>query len=496
MTVLTPTDRTPGSGHTSDLLAALRAWRDGGRFEAIVVTHAGTDDLWHHLAGLEIPMLAADASPAACRDVENRAEARSWIRVRQGRAGRLLADLRESLPPASLYVLGTGHARAADGSAPADEIFWIPRGNGLLVARLDPEAPEASAAGLHDALLRWSPDHGTRIVMDGAGRPFLLAWPRPRVHVTFLIEEYTAEYGTSGRSINMDNLVATLDQTGMATWNVVHYDRCFDRGQPIPIDAVSKPADADHHLLVCTCHYHSRANPTTQLLRRAQASGSKIVFVWLDKKISQDTPDYFHIADLNVVLDGNDFELPNAWPIYTPKNPIYFNDPGLARDVDVSLAGEIRYLAQRKAFRALLEGERRIPVTQFATSAADTGRSLTVAEYARIYQRSRISLVMTKDAVRQLKGRIFEVMHCGALALCDVNHHVRTYFTPGVHYVEYRDYEDLVAKARYYLDHEGERGRIARAGYERVKGFYNHEVFWRGILARVGASAVYGLGNA
>lgn len=134
------------------------------------------------------------------------------------------------------------------------------------------------------------------------------------------------------------------------------------------------------------------------------------------------------------MLDGNDFELPNAWPIYTPKNPIYFHDPGLPRTIDVSLVGEVRYLSQRKAMVDRLRRERRIAVQMCATSAADTGRALSIAEYKRGSTRPRAySLAMTKDSVRQLKkGRVFEVLHCGAMLLCDVNHHVSHYLRPGV----------------------------------------------------------------
>jgi spore maturation protein CgeB len=192
---------------------------------------------------------------------------------------------------------------------------------------------------------------------------------------------------------------------------------------------------------------------------------------------------------VNVVFDGNDFELPGSWPVFTPKNPIWFNDPGRERDIPVSLVGEVRYLSQRKAYAARLQQETRIPVQVFKTSAADTGRALSVAEYAQLYQRSKVSLAMTKDAVRQLKGRVFEVLHCGAMLLCDVNHHVGAYLVAGEDYVTYRDYEDLVRKCQHYLAHDDERRAIAQQGHRKVKAFYGHDVFWRSLLARLGASA-------
>jgi spore maturation protein CgeB len=136
-----------------------------------------------------------------------------------------------------------------------------------------------------------------------------------------------------------------------------------------------------------------------------------------------------------------------------------------------------------------LEQERRIAVQFFKTSAADTDRALSIAEYAALYKRSKISLAMTKDAVRQLKGRVFEILHCGAMLLCDRNHHVSSYFTQGSEYVTWDDGEDLVQKCIHYLAHDDERRAIAAAGHRKVVGFYNHEIFWRSLLARLSATA-------
>jgi len=469
---------------TAELLPQLAKAIAALQIEGVVQTGCGDVAFTRQLAALGLPVTAIDARPGVVAAAQARHG--SDVQYVQGLPARALADLRAQLPERTLYVLGSCGLPA---TTVGDEIFQVPRGQGAIVVQLDADAGVAGYADVQDALLRWSPDHHVETYCTADGGTALLALPRPRVHVTFLIEKFTHEYGTSGPSINLDNLVATLDQTGLASWNVVHYDECFHEGRPIPLGAISKPATADVHVLVCTLHYHSRANPTVSLLQQAKATGSRIVFVWLDKKISRHTPDYYRTADVNVVLDGNDFELPNSWPIFTPKNPIWFCDPGLPRDIDVSLVGEVRYLSQRKAMVDRLQHETAIAVQMFCTSAADTQRALTVAEYAQLYQRSRISLAMTKDSVRQLKGRVFEVLHCGAMLLCDKNHHVSHYLRPGVEYVTYDDYDDLVGKARYYLDHEDERRAIARAGHARVKSHYNHEIFWKSLLARCGASA-------
>ncbi|MCA8947866.1 MAG: glycosyltransferase [Planctomycetes bacterium] len=493
MTLLDQPARPTGA----DLLGGDAGWlgRLAGivsrlRLQAVVHTGCGDGALAAELEALGLPMVLVDVRPEPVRAARARFGARH--RVLQGRPARVLADLRRQLPRDSLWVFASS---GLPTPTVRDEIFQVARGRGAIAIVLDRGVPDLAA--VQDQLLRWSPDHHVEYLVTAGGAPLLLALPRPRVHVTFLIEKYTHEYGKSGPSINLDNLVATLDETGLASWNVVHYDECFHEGRRIPSAAISKPEGADVHVLACTLHYHSRANPSVEELRAARATGSRVAFFWLDKQISRSTPGYYEVADLNVVLDGNDFELPNAWPIYTPKNPRFFHDPGLPRDIDVSLVGEVRYLSQRRAIVDRLRQETRVDVRLFGTSAADTGRALSIPDYARLFQTSKISLAMTKDAVRQLKGRVFEILHCGAMLLCDRNHHVSHYLEPMVEYVTYGDYEDLVAKARYYLDHEDERAAIARAGHARVKSHYDHRTFWNGILARLGGSAAaFHLGEA
>lgn len=476
-----------------ELLPALSAAIERCSLQAIVLAGCGEGHLAAALAAMGLPLLAADPRPEVVATTRTLLrEAGFAAQVVQGLPRRVLADHRHRLPERTLFVFGPS---GVPGEARRDEVFFATFGQGVLCILPDEPAGAVAVADVQDALQRWSPDHHTEPLVTPDGGIALLAWPAPRVHVTFLIEKYTHEYGKSGLSINLDNLVATLAATGLASWNVVHYDECFHEGRPLPIDRISKPASADVHVLVTVLHYHTRSNPTVAQLQAAKRSGSKIAYVWLDKKISRSTPEYAAVADLNVVLDGNDFELPNSWPSFTPKNPRWFHDPGLRRDIDVSLVGEVRYLSQRKAMVDRLRDETRVRVQMFGTSAADPKRALSLAEYARLYQTSKISLGMTKDNVRQLKGRVFEILHCGALLLCDRNHHVGHYLRAGVDYVVWDDYEDLVEKACYYLDHDEERLAIASAGHARVLRHCSHEVFWRGLLSRLGGSAAAFHGN-
>ena len=467
----------PNAGPTlATLLQSLHARRP---FASAVWCGMTTEAGLAAVHGLGVPIHVLDARgerfgalPAGCSG-------------HRGRPARTLADLRRQLPAGTLYGFGPDVGDAEVRAA----AMYAARDDGALAIALDPTAPRARLASLLDVLQRWSPEHHADVHLDDDGEAWLVASPPPRAHVTFLIEKYTHEYGKSGISINLDNLVETLRATGRASCDVVHYDERFHEGRPVQLADAQAPAGTDVHVVVTTLHYHSHANPTPELLQGLRGQGSKVVMMWLDKKISRSTPEYYAAVDVNCVLDGIDFELPSAWPIFTPKNPRFFRDAGLERDIPVSLVGEVRYLTQRKAMVERLCSETRVPVQMFGTSAADPRRTRTVAEYAALYQRSRISLAMTKDSVRQLKGRVFEIVHCGALLCCDVNHHVQQHFVPGREYVEYHDYEHLVDRLQYFLAHDDERAAIAAAGHRRATVHYSHDVFWRSLLSRCGASA-------
>ncbi len=125
----------------------------------------------------------------------------------------------------------------------------------------------------------------------------------------------------------------------------------------------------------------------------------------------------------------------------------------------------------------------------------DDGTRLTVEEMGDFLRSCKIVLNFSSTAVisawelnnraptevplvDHVKGRVFEAISCGALLLESKNACTPAYFTPGLHYAEFSGMEDLVEKIRYFLDHEEERERIARAGLEHFEARYSGARFW------------------
>jgi spore maturation protein CgeB len=64
--------------------------------------------------------------------------------------------------------------------------------------------------------------------------------------------------------------------------------------------------------------------------------------------------------------------------------------------------------------------------------------------------------------------RLYETTGVGTLLLTDWKRNLHELFEPGVEVVTYRTPEECVEKIRYFLEHEEERARIAKAGQART----------------------------
>jgi len=63
---------------------------------------------------------------------------------------------------------------------------------------------------------------------------------------------------------------------------------------------------------------------------------------------------------------------------------------------------------------------------------------------------------------------LYEATGCGCLLVTDMKDNLGEIFEIGKEVVAYKDADDLVEKIKYYLEHEDERAKIAKAGQERT----------------------------
>ena len=82
---------------------------------------------------------------------------------------------------------------------------------------------------------------------------------------------------------------------------------------------------------------------------------------------------------------------------------------------------------------------------------------------AEKYNQSKI--VFNVSARKELNMRMFEALGSGSFLLTDNIPEDQNVFREGVHFVGYRNMDEMIDKAKYYLKNEDERNKIAEAGY-------------------------------
>ena len=99
-------------------------------------------------------------------------------------------------------------------------------------------------------------------------------------------------------------------------------------------------------------------------------------------------------------------------------------------------------------------------------------------EMAKTYSAARI--VFNRSVKNDLNMRVFEALACGSLLLTNnlADNGQAELFQDGLHLATYQSDEELLDKGRFYLRHEAEREKIARAGLEEVRSAhsYRHRV--------------------
>jgi spore maturation protein CgeB len=114
--------------------------------------------------------------------------------------------------------------------------------------------------------------------------------------------------------------------------------------------------------------------------------------------------------------------------------------------------------------------------------------------YVEMYSRARISLGFAKVAgaladgtvVKQVRLRDFEAPMSGAFYLAEFSEELAEFFEPDSEIVCFEDEQELVDKARYYLEHPDARERIRAAGYRRARDEHTWQARLSAAFASVG----------
>jgi spore maturation protein CgeB len=91
-----------------------------------------------------------------------------------------------------------------------------------------------------------------------------------------------------------------------------------------------------------------------------------------------------------------------------------------------------------------------------------------------------------RSYIEQIKGRNFEIPGCGGFMLTGRPEELDEYYDVGLEMVSYDGFEGLIAKIRYFLDHEQERAAVGFAGYQRTLREHTYAHRFAEMFSRMG----------
>lgn len=176
-----------------------------------------------------------------------------------------------------------------------------------------------------------------------------------------------------------------------------------------------------------------------------------------------------------------------ALPIYLPEgaNPEIHRHYDLKKTIPLSFVGQC--YGNRPAIIARLR-EAGIPVEAYG--AGWPNGPLSTEEMVRLYSKSRINLgfggVIGFSDSYCLKGRDFEIPMSGGLYLTEHHPELARVYEIGKEIVTYGDFEDLVEKIRYLLDHPEAAERIRQQGFARARRDHSWEMRFEKVFNIIG----------
>ncbi len=102
------------------------------------------------------------------------------------------------------------------------------------------------------------------------------------------------------------------------------------------------------------------------------------------------------------------------------------------------------------------------------------GKWLSQQEVGQVLKTTKI--VVNQHQNRVLNMRVYEATAAAALLITDSSPDLRYMFKVGKEIVLYKNPDDLLAKAEFYLKHDKLRNKIANAGYLKTRNYHNYVV--------------------
>ncbi len=317
---------------------------------------------------------------------------------------------------------------------------------------------------------------------------------RNKPHILFVDAKWCYASPKYGVSSSMHSFRGPLEASSLATFDCFHFDQHYlNYKYPGDSALIRKCIETKPDLIFLIWIYlpNRELNPTIETLLTIRSRLNIPVFAWwgdtqataiLDfaKSISAYV-DHMYVGDtmnidsLSLTDNSNVSILPHS------KDPRIFYDPGLERDINISFIGSQNHSDRKNRIEYL-----RSEGLEIFQDGGQLESKLSIEEYANYFMRSKISINFNEYENKPgiINGRIFEATLCGSLLVEPEWSGASQCLSPGIDYVTYSDYPDLVNKLRYYLEHDDERLAIAACGKAKAKERFSGTQFWQDVLKR------------
>ena len=301
------------------------------------------------------------------------------------------------------------------------------------------------------------------------------------MNTLFVMEKWCDGNPQMGLTNNFHNLIGTFQNCVSSNIAIAHLDECARTGNDINKIIPQAVSQLNIDTVIVSHLGQSPINPSVECLNSLPDHARLIViwpdigYTWADDRM-RSLSNALHVSWAGETPTKGVRKFISLW---TPEDEkLYF--PTI-QSLDISFIGSMRQ-ERIEYLRFLLNNNIKVNI-----SGGQREHKLTAEQYAQLIRESKINLNFPGSPIGedQFKGRCLETIASKSLLLERKNSTTTKYLTPGVHYIEFDNPNDLMEKIKYYLNNDKEREIIATSGYEKFNQSYSAKLFWQKVLENV-----------
>ena len=257
-----------------------------------------------------------------------------------------------------------------------------------------------------------------------------------------------------------------------------HFDEYLlttgERGDGAVVDMAKR---GNYDFILLDIYLASDINPSLNTLKSFTVP---VVCVWWDHIWEQHckmADQFQEFIDLNVVVDSGAFfqmvKNPEDYVyLWTPQDPSLYHPR--EKNIEIAFYGRTRKEGRAEAVRELskLDG--------FVTLGGKNEQFVSKEQYAEQFGKTKIIVNFSKSysGGTQMVGHTIEAALSGCLLLEQKGRETGGCFVKGEDYIEWDGVEDLIEKAKHYMEHQNEAKEIADRLLAKANKHYDCKTWW------------------